>query len=174
MREWYPFPIHAFQREGTYHIVPTDRDVQSLISAKNRTAETMADLPPEDPENLKEGFVKLLESYEAQIEKVKKEIATLRDRAEIVFKFELSEPTFGEFLDAEERSKDFINGEPRVDEGKLSVYLMSNRVRRDGKELSGEEIKSLPFVVARKLWEEVKARVYPDPARISFLEDRPS
>jgi hypothetical protein len=162
-REWYPFPIHTIRVDGVLHVVPNERDIRSLQAARDRAIEEASDVHPEDPDReIKEKMAKdLTDRFDKDIEKIQATISAMSEHSSVQkMEFELSEPGFGEYLAAEERSKDFINGVPRVNESQLSLHLMSNRVRLNGKELTAEDIKNLPVPIAKALWEEVRARVF--------------
>jgi len=87
--------------------------------------------------------------------------------------FEVSSPTFGELLAAEEHSKDWVTGVAKIDEGKLTVKLLAGNVRLHGKEpLSESDVRDLHPAIANALWLEVKAHVQNSSDRLPFLLSR--
>lgn len=168
-REWRAFPIYIFTTsDGEKFMLPTDRDLNS-IDEQIQQAQSNLNRAKEknsiDQVKLFEAQVEALmfnkERLVSTVEKLKP-LSTKKD-------YHLSWPDFGEFTMAEEDSKDWIAGEPRVNEAQLSLNILGGRVRRDGIELTKEQVKSLDLQEAKKLWEEMKAMIYPNSERLPFL-----
>jgi hypothetical protein len=171
-REWRDFPLYVYVTEDNERFVlPTERDLKMSTESVNQL---MSDIDQAQKQG-KDDQVKLLQgALERGRFARERLIAAIEDcKSKAVLRpFKISWPTFGEFLKAEEDSKDWISGEPRIDESKLALNVLAGRVMLDGMPLGREQVQALRYDEAKRLWEEMKAMVYPNTDRLPFLGAR--
>lgn len=167
-RKWRAFPLHVYEQEGEEFVLTTSRDQKLATEA---TAQIVNDIELHRSRNDEER-VKLAEltlaRHKRNVEILVERTETLRSQA-VEHRFELAKPTYGEFLDAEELSKDWVNGEPRVNESKLSLVLLQGHVKLDGEVFDDRAVRDLSPEIGSRLWNELKAMAYPNPERLPFL-----
>jgi hypothetical protein len=146
-RKWYPFPIHILKHGEEEVILPTKRDIQALEDQRHNLEDRISD---ERDEGQKATLKEVLKNHNLQTERLLKGLDKLKEKAELRA-YEVSVPDFGEFLQAEEIARHWVNGEPKVDEAILALQLVKGHVRIQGVVLDTEAVKKLDYPLAKKL-----------------------
>lgn len=166
---WYEFPIREIEISGQWSVLPTERDVKNAREEIAVWEDGLND--SKDPDEVKDGIRAMIEEARARADELEESLNQTFDGLKVT-KYEVCEILFGEFLKAEENARDWIGNIPRIDDSKLTMNLMIGHIRLDGKTMSGKDISDLSNQVAKVLWQEVKARTYPNPRALSFLQAR--
>ena len=188
---WRAFPLHVIQDErGNWAVLPTERDVESLLEAARECASRLAELraelaaaeeapPPIDgaPGTRRrgasliraeiDGIAMRQEAIEAQAEAARRLLEEYGPRAQ-ARPYEVRPATFEEYLLAEEDARDYVNERPVVSDQRHMLNLMVGRIRLGDRALTRREVGSLEPPVARKLHGRILELSNPNPAQVPF------
>jgi hypothetical protein len=168
-KKWKPFPMFIFTGEdGEDYIVANDRQIELLgqqVLAKEQELADAKDRKDKDTIKMLEYAVKAIRGA---FDRTKKRADIMRPKC-TKKEFEIAKPDFGYYIQAQEESKNYIDGEPRVDKSKLMLHMLAGHVMRDGDILEQGAVESLDPQIALVLWGEMESRLFPDPDRLPFL-----
>jgi hypothetical protein len=168
---WKDVPLYVYTDPKTKDrfILPTDRDFFNLDESKNKVLEQI-DLAKAKSDNSRvKVLTDTIESLELTTEKLKEKFNELKDKSELR-NYKVAEPEFDEFVTAEEKAKDWINGEPKINEGILAKQIFAaGNLKLDDEVLTEDQVKKMRYPEINKLWVEVQAMIYPDVNRLAFL-----
>lgn len=164
---WRSFPLDIYVAEnGDKFILPTNRDSYAMRETIRRLE---GEIAATSDESRKKTLQETLKRTQEHVDSTLSVADKLREKATRK-NYSVREPSFGEYLHAEEQSKDFIVGEPRVDQSQLSLRLMANRVKLDDRILGETEVGEIEYSEAQKLYNEICVMLYPNNDRLPFLK----
>lgn len=162
---WLEFRFHilgAGPEDRAY--IPSDRQIRT---AEEQIVSLQAKLDDEVDPRTQGVLTRSIEQAKRGLEQAQSLVKDYREVAtEKVYL--VREPTFGEFIEAEERAKEWVDGTPRIDRSKFLRSILHERVQYGGNILKPSEINELPVWEGTELGQFVEALCYPDSNRIPF------
>ena len=164
---WRPFDLFIYSHEAGDFLLPTELDLESIDETKRKIA---LDLSREKDQETIKVFKQAIEDLDykkADILRVSKKLETdPKTKKKVV---EIRKPSYGEYLDGCSEATDWVTGEQRVNDSRLSLILMNGRVKIDGVVLDTQGIKNLDPDEGSYLWRRMKTIMFVNPDRLPFL-----
>ena len=170
-RRWVAFPIYLLESDdGDSAIVPNDRQLETLRQqaerAKSEYATLLAQSKGAPTPNLARAGAEA-DYFAARLPAMQEVTEKYRNSARVL-SFEVGACTYGMLVQAEEDSRDWVNGVPSTNRSRYSIKLCVGNVKLDGQILSEKDIQDLPPSIATALFTEVERLATPDAALIPF------
>jgi hypothetical protein len=166
---WVDFPLYTISFEEEEFVLPNQRDIKNLQEKVLALKESFESYSGDD-KNIIEAKKFAYESQAKFLEDLKNKNQDYHKTAQLHL-FQVRSASYGEWLEAEERARDFIIDRFEVNEQKFYFYLACGRVKKDGKILGEAELKAIENpMIGRALIEEVKILSSPNPLRIPLLK----
>lgn len=174
-KRWKPFPVFVLESEDDAAIVPNQRHLQYEQEKIGLTEEDVA-LGAGDSELKKRLVEQAVNRFARMVE-----ISSYR-RTASVRRYYLAKPSFGDFLQADENSRSYVNGIGTPDRNLLMRNLLPKRVLQEFVDASSqgrtykvftlEDIMGIDIPeIGIRLFEEVYAMSFPDASRIPFWRE---
>lgn len=191
MATWVEFPLFIYHHPDGDFLLPTEQtisaskeniakvqsDLNQALSNLNTTSAELAAKASNPGAKLtpEEGRAAWLADVVADTEK---RLEELIDRSEklksdpktTAYRYEIIKPSYGDYQQAKEDSNDWVVGEPRPNDDKLSIKCLANRVKLNGIIQTETDIKSIEEpMIGEALWLKQKSMMFPNPERLPFL-----
>lgn len=177
---WSPFPVRCVPGviPGTVTVVPNEYD---LARAQNRVDCAKANLDEAEERLSRQSADKSevdlaqmgYENLQGQLRLSLRLVERAKDAGE-VRNYEILPHTFIEVMNCEDNARDWVQGEPRVNIGKMILLLLAEHVRLDGRIMSRAETDAMEPPVAQSIGGELYALTNPDLAALPFWKPRPT
>ena len=170
-KTWKPFPLYIYTHDsGDTFILPTSRNMLSIQETRANLERELEVAESKAQTQLAQSLRESIERIDRQNEDVLSRTETLKSDEKTVRKdYFVSEPSFDEYITAEEASKDWVNGEPKISDSRLARYLLGNNVKLGDIVLTREQVGQMKFAEINVLWTEIKTMLYPNSERLPFL-----
>lgn len=167
---WKDVPLYLYTSpDQEEFILPTDREFRLIEEQINQMEAGLQDLKDQHADKDR------IKANESMLFTARANLQRLRDKCEELkpqskqLAYAIKKPGYAEFLSAEEACKDWIVGEPRINESLLAIKAMANHVRKGETVLNETQVGEMPYPEARKIWEEFQFFMYPNHQRLPFL-----